>query len=98
MQLQDELHSFESELKVKTTKLKEENKMLLKRLSESKATSFVPGTSKPDNVSSYFHIFKYLHCYFHCRLITQLNMGNLAVVYMEKYTECITKIVHMLAK
>ena len=54
LQLQDELHNLESELTVKTTKLKEDNKMLLKKLTESKTTNVVPATSRPDNVNSYF--------------------------------------------
>ena len=40
------------------TKLKEENKMLLKRLTDSKAAGIVPATSKPDNVNSLFYGFR----------------------------------------
>ena len=54
LQLQDELYNLESELTVKTTKLKEDNKMLLKKLRESKTTNVVPATSRPDNVNLYF--------------------------------------------
>ena len=54
MQLQKELDELKSELDVKTKKLKrseEDNRILSKKLKESR-TDFIPTTSKTDNVNS----------------------------------------------
>ena len=54
MQLQEELDELRSELNVKTKKLKrseEDNRILSKRLKESR-TDYIPTASKTDDVNS----------------------------------------------